>query len=405
MKRGACPTLFEPMQTGDGLLVRVKPPGGVLSAEAARTVAAAASRLGNGVIEATARANLQVRGLRPEAVEPFANATLAAGLAHPDPAVERRRNVIGTPLAGLDPQASRHAGPVAAALEAALTADTHLSGLPPKFGFAVDGGGVLGLGQVRADIRIRLFGDRCEVGLDGGKLAAPTGPAQAAEVARPLAHAFLELGGAPARMRELVAELGEAAVFAAAGLDGVPETPPDPAPPAPAGFLPDVGVFAVALPFGTIAANALARLADTAERYGEGSIRLTPWRALLLPGVADSDASAVETVVADLDLITDPSDRRLSMAACPGRPACGSATVDTRRLASAVAALDLAGTVHVSGCAKGCAHPRPAAITLIGREGRFDLVRNGSAGDPPIHLGLSQDEAIALLREPAEATA
>src|SRR3954467_12394406 len=97
--RGACPSVWEPMPTGDGLLVRVKPQGGVVSAAAARALAAAAARCGNGTLELTARANVQVRGLQPHTVHPFAAAIVAAGLAHPDPQVERRRNIMVAPLA------------------------------------------------------------------------------------------------------------------------------------------------------------------------------------------------------------------------------------------------------------------------------------------------------------------
>ena len=60
--RGWCPSLFAPMQSGDGLLLRVKPPGGVLAAEAARALAVAATRYGNGVIELGNRASVQLRG-------------------------------------------------------------------------------------------------------------------------------------------------------------------------------------------------------------------------------------------------------------------------------------------------------------------------------------------------------
>ena len=61
--KGWCPTLLSPMQSGDGWLARVKPSAGVLSAAAARLIADAARRHGNGHIDLTSRANLQIRGL------------------------------------------------------------------------------------------------------------------------------------------------------------------------------------------------------------------------------------------------------------------------------------------------------------------------------------------------------
>lgn len=95
--RGWCPGLYQPMQTGDGLLVRVKPFAGRVSAAALRTLADASEAYGNGVVELTSRGNLQIRGLAEATAPLFAAAMLAAGLADPDPARERRRNVITMP--------------------------------------------------------------------------------------------------------------------------------------------------------------------------------------------------------------------------------------------------------------------------------------------------------------------
>ncbi len=62
-------------------------------------------------------------------------------------------------------------------------------------------------------------------------------------------------------------------------------------------------------------------------------------------------------------------------------------------------------TLHVSGCAKGCAHAGPAALTLVGRDGRYDLVRNGRAGDAPTLTGLSVEQIVAALRAEQEVSA
>jgi len=405
--KGWCPSLFEPMASGDGLLVRVKPRGAMLTAPAARTLAAAASRWGNGVIEATGRASLQVRGLSQGAVGPFAAAMVAAGLADADAAVERRRVIVATPLAGDDPAASRHAAPVAAALERMLAAETRLAALPSKFGFLVDGGGALGLAGVAADIRVRLTGESCEVAADGSALIATAGAAGAAEAAMKLAHAFLILAAgvtpAPRRMKALFESVGADAVFAAAGLAITASGSPAAARPrrTPIGWLPyacgERGAFGLGLPFGTMAASDLAALADAAERFGDGTLRVTPWRVLVAVGVVPRAAAALRDVGTGRGLIVDPADSRLAVVACPGCPACASATVDTRAVAAALAALGLPGTVHVSGCAKGCAHPGPAAITLVGHDGRYGIVRHGRAADELAERELIAAEAVALL--------
>ena len=100
--------------------------------------------------------------------------------------------------------------------------------------------------------------------------------------------------------------------------------------------------FGVGLPFGRIEADALHALADISERRGDGSLRTTPWRALLLTGVSASDEMNLRDEVTALDLITDPADPRLNIFACVGAPSCLSASVDARgdavRLAAAVGA-------------------------------------------------------------------
>ena len=167
--RGWCPSLYDPMETGDGLLVRVKPPGARLTAPTARLLADAAARWGNGVIELTRRGNLQVRGLRPDGVAPFAAAMAAAGLADPDPARERRRVVIAPPLAGDDPGAA--ATGLAERIEAALADGPALAS---KFCIAVDACGVLAGRTVPADIQVRTGG--AEDRIIAGSLDATCAP-------------------------------------------------------------------------------------------------------------------------------------------------------------------------------------------------------------------------------------
>lgn len=59
--KGWCPGALRPMLSGDGLVVRVRPHGGRLAATQAAGIAELAARHGNGLIDVTSRANLQVR--------------------------------------------------------------------------------------------------------------------------------------------------------------------------------------------------------------------------------------------------------------------------------------------------------------------------------------------------------
>ena len=205
MRRGWCPSLFEPMPSGDGLLVRLKPPGARMTAAAAPALAGAATRFGDGSIALTRRAAIQVRGLRAGDTPAFAAAMVEAGLADPDREVERRRAVIVAPLNGTDPGASPDAPVIAATIESMFARDPRFARLPAKFCVSVDGGGVLPLGDVGADIRVVCAGAACSVAV--GKWAAEGDPVDAAEWVARLALAFLDLSArcspTPRRMRDL----------------------------------------------------------------------------------------------------------------------------------------------------------------------------------------------------------
>ena len=414
-RRGWCPSLYEPMQTGDGLLVRVKPPGARLSTTAARALAAAAARFGNGAVDLTARGNLQVRGLSPAGGDAFAAAMVSAGLAHPDPAVERRRAVIFPPLTDDDPGMCTDAGPLAAALETALATCPDLAHLPGKFCLAVDGGGVLGTARPGAgsgaDLVVHCDGACHRIALDGAPGAAPCPPEDTvARVRRVL------LATGPRRVRDAVAQEGAAAMWDAAGLvpdtgTGERDTPAGvadaaAAPFAPVGFHPypgtAEGAFGLAPPFGAADAAGLVTLADLAGRFGTGGLRVAPWRAVFLGRVRARDVPALHDAATAAGSVTDPTDARLRLAACVGAPGCASATVrartDAARLAAWGALPPGAGMVHVSGCAKGCAHPGPADAVLVGDAGRYALVRGGRAGDAPVLRGLTLDDAAHQLR-------
>jgi precorrin-3B synthase len=100
-------------------------------------------------------------------------------------------------------------------------------------------------------------------------------------------------------------------------------------------------------------------------------------------------------------LITDPSDPILRISACTGAPACPQALGDTRTLARHVAPhLSATQILHISGCAKGCAHPAPAELTITATGQGYDLIPNGTASDTPSLKGLSpqaiQDHLKAL---------
>ena len=348
-QRGWCPSLYEPMATGDGLLVRVKPPHALLSSPATRALADAAARFGNGVVELTRRGNLQVRGLSASGVPGFAAAMVAAGLADPDPVVERRRIVLPPPLAGDDPAAAPGALALAEAIERMVPLH-----LPPKFCIAIDAGGVLA-GSPAADIVIRLGGP-----------------------------------GTPADTLALVRGRLAAAIGKARGAVQPTRTPGS-----AIGFHPYAGgshgAFGLGLAFGQTDPAGLRLLADLADRFSGGAIRTSPWRAMLLGRVGVGGVPALQRAAAGW--VIDPADPRLGITACVGSPGCDRATVPARADAAWLAAHGAGAPLHISGCAKGCAYPGGPAF--VGAAGRYSRVDNWRVGTTPTPQGLTLIEAAA----------
>ena len=103
-RKGWCPGALKPMETGDGLLARVRAPRARLSLDQAVALADTAIRCGAGAIGLSARGNLHLRGLS-EGTLPNLHARLnEAGLIDTDPEVERLRNIVASPLDDLDPE-------------------------------------------------------------------------------------------------------------------------------------------------------------------------------------------------------------------------------------------------------------------------------------------------------------
>ena len=397
--RGWCPSLCEPMAAGDGLLVRVKPSQSRLRVAAMRGLAEAARRFGNGVIELTSRANLQVRGLTPLSVAGFAEAMRALGLAAATPEAERARNVAVSPLHGDDPATAPGTGAVASALVAGVTQDPGLHALPPKFGFAVDGGGALPLATAWASITLRASGDAWLIIPQGSAVAAEVEAADAVPAALALARAFLGRGGR--RMGALVAQDGAQALLARCGLAGSRPVAPavEIARPGSLAYRGAERCAVLAAPrFGQLMAADLTVLTGLAQRLGCESVGVAPSRLLTLGRVRTGDLARALAEIADLGLIVDPSDPACAIAACQGAPRCASARTparaDAQRLARMARMRGAMPRLHVSGCSKGCAHPGSAPVTLVGAEDGYALVVNGRASDPPALRGLAPEAAL-----------
>ncbi|HEX3612976.1 MAG TPA: precorrin-3B synthase [Sporichthyaceae bacterium] len=287
----ACPGVLSVWQAQDGGLARVRLPGGRLASSGLRVLAEAATELGSGVLELTVRGNMQVRGLARGAERDLAERLRPAGLL-PSDTHERVRNIVASPCSGL-------CGPevwaVVAALDAAMIAEADLAALPGRFLFAVDDGtcDVTALG---ADVAL-FRGERSwEVVLGGTVPGVRVAEDQVVVAAVCAARAFLTerqaQGSGAWRLVELTEGPARVAAVVRAAIPTVhcAESLPPGALVRPR--LPNLGPHAtpldgrvavvVGVPDRTLSAQAAGALVDSGAAE---SVRVTPWRSLLVPGL------------------------------------------------------------------------------------------------------------------------
>ncbi len=372
--KGWCPGALRPMQSGDGLVVRVRPFGGRLEARQIVGLAELADRFGNGLIDVTRRANLQIRGVSAEDHRPLLDGLARLQLLDLDADIEARRNILVTPFWGSGDETQS----LAAELEEAL-ANSDLA-LPTKFGFAIDDGRSRVLAGDSADIRIeRDRSGRLLVRADGERLGRSVARGQAVSTALALANWFIVSGGARGGRGRMAAHIASGAA-PPRSLGGETEPAPVMAASRP-GHYPQGARVGVA--FGQMLHATLHQLAGCGH-----ALRMTPWRMVLSEGKREMPSAA--------GLITEPHDPALRVIACSGAPRCREAHADTRALAAALAPRIAADTrLHVSGCGKGCAHSGTAAITLVATHAGFDLVRDGSIRDAPVLRGLDGADIVS----------
>ena len=370
--KGWCPGALRPMQSGDGLVVRVRPFGGRLKAAQISGLAYLAERHGNGLIDATSRANLQIRGVSETSHRPLLDGLAQLMLLDPDGDTESRRNILVTPFWRERDETQA----LAAELEEAL-AGSALE-LPTKFGFAIDDGTSRVLAGDSADVRIeRDVSGGLMVRADGARRGRSVARGEAVATALAVAGWFVASGGATGGRGRMAAHF-EAGAELPKELHGEAEPAPIMAAARPR-LYPQGAMVGVA--FGQMPHMTLDQLSGRA-------LRMTPWRMVLSEGARNMPSAS--------GLITEAYDPALRVIACSGAPRCREAHADTRGLAAALAPnIGGAARLHVSGCGKGCAHSGAAAITLVATARGFDLVRGGSTRDEPILRGLARDVIIS----------
>ena len=389
----ACPGLLRIVAALDGGICRVKLDGGVITAAQARCVADVAQRYASGVIEATNRGNLQIRGVGPrhrDLIEPL----LTAGLGPNNAASDDVRNLMLSPSAGIDPAMLLDTRELAAQILDSLQNTPRLAQLSAKFAVQLDGGEALAMLEHPHDLWLSALEHSGESLLAFGLAGCPGHDQALAAVPVEHGHAlvmavlmlFLDLARPDqTRMRHLFEDvavddfLAQLATRVGAPLVALPEWR------RPATTLRHMGcwpqsdaarVYVGAVPpLGRLDSRVLMQLARLAEAHGDGTLRFTPWQSVLIPDVHAGDGPQVVQGLEALGLICDSREPLGQLLACTGSSACAKGLADTKQDARVLASsLQHPISIHLTGCPRSCAAAHVAPVTLLAvAPGHYDL--------------------------------
>lgn len=403
----ACPGALRLHRADDGALARIRIPGGVLTPRQAETLGQAAERLGDGELHLTSRGNVQLRGLAPDCGAELAGLLDEAGLL-PSARHERVRNVVASPLSGLDGLGSVDVRPWLTELDRLLCGSTHATALSGRFLFALDDGrgDVDALG---ADLTLRGHDGDALLRVGHGDEVLRVPRADGPPAALTAAEAFLDSARDTGAWRvkdlpDVTAAALPAEVARRLRRTGTPVTtdhrprPVDVLPP-PHGPVPGGSRESAALSVGV----PLGRLVPAQWRLlsGAGELRLTPWRGIVVTGIRPGRAEPLSAGLAEAGLITGPGSPWAGVGACIGRPGCAKSLADVR--AEAGAAVGPAGRLPVywSGCERRCGHPHGEWIDVVATPGghrishrQGDLVSGtATVRNDPVALGAAVAKA------------
>jgi len=421
--------LFYVAPAQDSFMLRLRVPGCILTAHQMRGLAQMASDWGSGRADITTRGNLQIREFQPKDIVRVLTKLSSIGMTSRGAGADNIRNITASPLSGIDREELYDVAPLAEAMHHYILNSRDLYGLPRKFNIAFDNGGSIsaladtndiGFVAVRVgagmDIPAGIYFRVLLCGITGHKqFATDCGillhPGQTVAVAAAMIRVFSENGDRTdrrkARLKYLVDRWGVAKF--------VEETekrlafpllrfPVEKCEPRKlidrAGHIgvhpqrqPGLNYVGVVVPVGRLPVNQMLALADIAERFGTGELRLTVWQNLIIPNVASEDLETVTEWLLAAGLKISAGAVMSGTVACTGNKGCRYAATDTKRHAVELSTLlderfpiIESVNLHVTGCPHSCAQHYIGDIGLLGtkvegEEGYQVVIGGGSDGD------------------------
>jgi ferredoxin-nitrite reductase len=421
--------LFLRTPTPGYFMLRVRIPNGQTFSYQIKVLAQIAEGFGNGVIDLTTRQQLQIRHLKIENIPEVFELLEMSGLTSAQTGQDNVRNIMGCPVAGIHPGELLNASPhVMALTEHILTRE--FSNLPRKFNVAITGCPDNCVHTETQDLAL-VPARREEKGesllgfnvLAGGKLGSGgyriasslnvfVTPEEVLAVCSEVIKIFRDHGSRENRSQNRLAflldewgvdrfraemekrlqrsltpagdELRNAESSEHIGIYRQKQT--------------SMNYVGLKIPVGRIMGKKLEQLAELAERYGNGEIRISPAQTLIITNVSDKNLGDLLEEPLLKELVYHPSSIMRGLVSCVGSDYCHLAAIETKSRALQVASKleetlseTAPITMHWSGCPAGCGNHLVADIGLLGKRIKLkgevvdavDIFVGGRAGPDP----------------------
>jgi ferredoxin-nitrite reductase len=419
--------VFFRRQTPGHFMMRLRIPNGIMTAMQLRTLGEISAEFGKGFADITTRQQIQLRWFTINDVPRIWDQLSAVNLISLQTGMDNIRGVVGCPVAGLTPNELFDASPVVREFTNLFVGNKAFTNLPRKFNVTITACKEVCTHAESQDLALtpalkeidgaQLAGFNVAVGgklgSGGFRIASPLNvfvtPGEAAAVCSHIVAIFRDHGARELRTKARLAFLIESwgvekfrnelerrvdRPLASAGIDQRTQKHTD-----------HVGVFrqkqaglnyvGLAVPVGRMTSEQMLAVAELAENYGTGQLRLTVGQNLILPNVPDSKIGELteETVLQELRY--DPSEVMRGLVSCTGMDYCHFALIDTKgwALKSARALESKLGKtqplrMHWSGCPASCGNHTVADIGLLGKNIKLngeiveavDVFAGGAAG-------------------------
>ncbi len=404
-----CPGALQYAQMRDGRMIRLRFPGGELTSSQLHCLARLSQENGNGLLDLTNRANLQIRGLHSLSQDWLTDLLQQENILADALWADRLRNIMADPLREKTDNGITDTSGLARQLDKLLQQTASLKDMSAKFCFIIDNGSSFHIAGQPHDLALTAINKRnalrYRLSVAGTPMDLSVSPHEVAPFLVKIAKYICRSHHAPKRGADILRRLGkeklasEIRKFFPTCHEDTEPVPQQQATTPPIGIIsqhdPALTSIGLGVPVSRLSAKQLALLGDWAKIYGNGTVRLSPWQIIYITDIPKQDSAEVSRLAENHGFVTGSAFLQAQVYACSGSSGCprteAACKEDGRALSKRLNALRLQDTlaapvkVHLSGCKRGCGFGKKADIVALAQTdgSGYRLYRNKAVQDIP----------------------